>query len=74
VTEAEARTVLHARSGIAVFERWMADQPWRKVTGDWLVSGELQGWRFRLAEISGGLQVSATARGSSRPAVWLMKE
>ncbi|WP_277751920.1 hypothetical protein [Dankookia rubra] len=35
----------------------------------WFVTGELQGWQFRLDVIPAGLRISASAPGGD-PAVW----
>ncbi|MDN3563916.1 hypothetical protein ACFQY5_37410 [Paeniroseomonas aquatica] len=70
MTEAEARSVLEENVGVAVFERWMADRPWRKVAGGWLVVGALGEWSFRLNLVPGGIQVSAFSQSSKAPAVW----
>jgi hypothetical protein len=70
VTEAQARNVLEASVGVAVFERWMADQPWRAVANGWLVVGALGDWKFRLNLVPGGIQVSASSQTSKAPAVW----
>ena len=66
--EAEARAALAAFDGIGGLERWIAEQrPWEAATGGWTVPGELQGWRFRLAPVAGGVdragQVSAGVEG-----------
>lgn len=74
MTEAETRSVLEARPGIGVFERWMADQPWREIAGGWLVTGILQGWRFRLNLVPGGVQISASCQNPKLPAVWTVLE
>jgi hypothetical protein len=42
-----------------------------KVSG-WIVTGELQGWQFRLTVIPAGLRISANAQGGA-PAVWVVK-
>jgi hypothetical protein len=39
------------------------------VPGGWTVTGELQGWQFRLEVLATGLQISASAPGGD-PAVW----
>jgi hypothetical protein len=41
------------------------------VPGGWTVAGELQGWRFRLEVVPGGLRVFASA-GGGEPAVWFV--
>lgn len=74
MTEAETRAVLEAQVGIAVFERWIADQPWREVAGGWLVVGALGDWKFRLNFVPGGIQVSASTQTSKAPAMWTVLE
>ncbi len=39
--------------------------------GGWTVAGELQGWRFRLEAVPGGVRVVASA-GKGEPAVWFV--
>jgi hypothetical protein len=42
------------------------------VPGGWIVTGELQGWQFRIDVIpAAGLRVSASASGGA-PAVWVV--
>ena len=74
MTEAQARSVLEASAGIAVFEHWIADQPWREVAGGWLVVGTLGDWNFRLNLVPGGIQVTASSQISKAPAVWTVLE
>ena len=40
--------------------------------GGWTVTGELQGWQFRVDVVAGGLRVSANAPGGGDPAVWVI--
>ena len=72
MTEAEARTALRAYDAIGGIEPWIADQPWKAAPGGWTVAGELQGWRFRLEVMPGGVRVVASAGGGD-PAVWLCR-
>jgi hypothetical protein len=51
-------------------EPWIARQPWQTAPGGWTVMVELEGWRFRLVQTSGGLQVSVHAPSGGAPAVW----
>jgi hypothetical protein len=37
-----------------------------------LVTGELQGWQFRIDVIPAGLRISASAPGGGDPAVWVV--
>jgi hypothetical protein len=70
MTEVDARNVLEICSGIGVFERWMADQPWQEVPGGWQVSGALNDWHFQLSPVLGGIRVTASSSRSEIPAVW----
>lgn len=69
LTEAQARAALRAFVGVGEIEPWIASQPWQAVPGGWTVTGDLQGWRFRLAIVAGGLRVSASM-GKGEPATW----
>jgi hypothetical protein len=68
MTEAEARAALAAYDAIGGIEPWIAARPWQATPDGWTVAGELQGWRFRLAPIAGGVRVSAFM-GKGEPAV-----
>jgi hypothetical protein len=64
MTEAEARAALRAFVGVGNVEPWIAGRPWQAAPGGWAVAGELQGWRFRLEVVPGGVRVvAAAARG-----------
>ncbi len=70
MTETEARAALAAFDGLGGLERWIAAQrPWEAVPGGWTVPGELQGWRFRVEPVPGGVRVTASM-GKGEPAVW----
>jgi hypothetical protein len=69
MTEAQTRAALRAFAGVGEIEPWIAAQPWQTVPGGWTVTGELQGWRFRLAIVAGGIRVSAYM-GKGEPAAW----
>jgi hypothetical protein len=56
VTEAEARALLRDRSGFGGIEAWIAGRRWKTAPGGWLVTGELQGWEFRINVVGGGLR------------------
>ncbi len=72
MTEAAARATLAAFDGLGGLERWIAAQrPWQAVPNGWTVPGELQGWRFRVEPVPGGVRVSASANGGE-PAVWFV--
>jgi hypothetical protein len=71
MTEAEARELLRRCDGIGGLEAWIAGRRWRAVPDGWTVTGELQGWQFRIEVIVGGLRISASASGSA-PAVWVV--
>lgn len=68
MTKAEARTLLRDCGGFGGLEALIAGRRWQAVPGGWTVSGELQGWSFKLEIVPGGLRVSAHAPGGS-PAV-----
>ena len=71
MTEAEARAALAAFDAVGEIEPWIAEQSWEAVPGGWTVAGELQGWRFRLETVPGGVRVVASANGGE-PAVWFV--
>ena len=71
MTEAEARAALRAFVGVGNIEPWIAGRPWRAAPGGWTVAGELQGWRFRLEVVPGGVRVIASA-GGGEPAGWFV--
>ena len=71
MTEAEARAALRAFVGVGDVEPWIAGRPWKAEPGGWTVAGELQGWRFRLEVVPGGVRVVAAA-GGGEPAVWFV--
>ena len=62
MTEAEARTAPRAFVGVGDMEPWMAGRPRQEVRGGWTVAGELQGWRFRLEPVPGGVRVVASGK------------
>jgi hypothetical protein len=70
MTEAEARAALRAFDGIGDIEPWIAGRPWQAAPGGWSVVGELQGWRYRLEVMAGGVRVIASTGGGGEPAVW----
>ncbi len=70
MTEAEARAALRAFDGVGQVEPWIAEQPWKAEAGGWSVLGELQGWRFRLEVMPGGMRVIASMGGGREPKVW----
>jgi hypothetical protein len=69
VTEAEARDLLRDCDGLGGIEAWMAGRRWQAVPGGWTVTGELQGWHFRIEVAGEELRVSASMPGAL-PAVW----
>jgi hypothetical protein len=72
MTEADARVLLHNWPGVGGLEAWIAGRRWKAVPGGWTVSGELEGWQFRVGVIAGGLRISASAPGDGDPAVWVV--
>ncbi len=72
MTQDQARAALAAFDGLGGLERWIAEQrPWQAMPGGWTVAGELQGWRFRVEPVPGGVRVIASA-GGGKPAVWFV--
>jgi hypothetical protein len=72
MTKAEARNLLRQFDGVAGLEAWIAEQRWQVVPDGWTVTKDLEGWRFRLVLVPEGIRLSATAPGSSPPAMWLV--
>ena len=72
MTEAEARAALRAFDGVGDVEPWIAVRPWQAVPGGWTVAGELQGWRFRVEVVPGGVNVIASTASGGEPAVWFV--
>jgi hypothetical protein len=71
VTEAEARALLRVCDGIGGLEAWIAEQSWQPGLDGWIVPADLDGWRFRLQVLPGGIRISASAAGAE-PAVWIV--
>ena len=69
MTEADARVLLHNWPGIGGLEAWIAGRRWKAAPGGWTVSGELQGWRFRIDVIAGGLRITTSALVIADPTV-----
>ena len=69
MTEAEARAALRAFVAVGEIERWIAEQRWEAVPEGWRVRERLQGWRFRVEPVAGGLRVVMSVRGGE-PAKW----
>jgi hypothetical protein len=72
MTEADARVLLRDWPGVGGLEAWIAGRRWKTAPSGWIVTGELQGWQFRVDAIAGGLRISASAPGGSDPAVWIV--
>jgi hypothetical protein len=72
MTEADARVLLRDCGGFGGLEAWIAGRRWKTAPGGWTVTGELQGWQFRLDVIPAGLRISASAPGGGDPAVWVI--
>jgi hypothetical protein len=72
MTEDEARAALSKFAGFDNLEQWIASQPWKAAPGGWTVLTDLDGWRFGLRPVPGGVQVSAAALGGWQPAVWVV--
>jgi hypothetical protein len=72
LTEDQARAALAAFDGPGGLERWIAAQrPWEATPAGWTMPGELQGWRFRVEPVPGGVRVVASA-GGGEPAAWVV--
>jgi hypothetical protein len=69
MTEDEARDLLQRWPGGGGLEDWIAERRWQATPDGWNVTGELQGWRFKVEVIAEGLRVSAYAAGGT-PEVW----
>src|SRR4051812_23560288 len=52
MTEADARVLLHNWPSVGGLEAWIAGRRWKAVPGGWTVSGELEGWQFRVGVIA----------------------
>ncbi len=63
--------MLRAFLAAGELERWIADQRWEAIPGGWRVRERLDGWRFRLEPVPGGVNVIMSARGGE-PAVWFV--
>ena len=71
MTEAEARAALRAFEAVGDVERWIAGRLWQAAPGGWTVDGELQGWRYRLEAVPGGVRVVMCGTGGA-PADWVV--
>jgi hypothetical protein len=69
-TDVDARVLLHDCGGFGGLEAWIAGRRWKTAPGGWIVTGELQGWQFRIDLIPAGLRISASAPDGGNPAVW----
>ena len=74
VTEADARRFLRRADGVGGVEVWISLQPWQAEPEGWSVTEDLEGWKFSLLIVLGGLRVSANAPDGKALAVWLVKE
>ncbi|WP_431268688.1 hypothetical protein [Dankookia sp. P2] len=73
MTEADARALLRDCDGFCGLEVWIAGRQCQAVSGGWIVTGELQGWRLRIEVTVAGLWITISASGGA-PAVWLVTE
>jgi hypothetical protein len=71
MTEAEARAALRAFVAVGGLEAWIADQPWLTAPGGWVVPEPLQGLRFRVEPVVGGVRVTAFV-DEGEPAAWVV--
>ena len=69
MTEAEARVLLRdcAGGGGGGIEAWIAGRPWQAVPGGWMVTSELQSWRFTAEPIPEALRLTAWPPSGSPP-------
>ena len=70
MTEAHAHAALAGYDSFDGLEPRIAEQPWMAVPGGWSVAGELQGWRYRLEVMPGGVRVIAPTPGGGESMVW----
>jgi hypothetical protein len=63
VTEAQARAALAAFVAVGGIEPWIAEQRWKAVQGGWRVEGQLQGRRFWVERVPGGVRVVMSGGG-----------
>ncbi len=71
MTEDQARAALAALDGVGGLERWIAEQPWLAAPGGWVVPEPLQGWRFRVEPVVGGVR-AATFMDNGEPTAWVV--
>jgi hypothetical protein len=71
MTGTDARALLRDCGGFGGLEAWIASRRWKAAPSGWIVTGELQGWQFRIDVIAGVLCISASAQGDD-PAVWVI--
>ena len=71
LSEAEARVLLRDCGGFGGLEAWIAGRRWKTAPGGWTVTGEMQGWQFRIEVAADGLRISASVPGGA-PAVWVV--
>ena len=74
VTEVEARQQLRDCGGFGSLEAWISGRRWKLMPGGWIVTGELQGWRFQLEVVPEGLRVTAGEPGANEPAGWVVRQ
>ena len=72
MTQDEARQLLRDCGGFGGLEAWIAGRRWKTAPGGWTVTGELQGWHFRVDVIPASLRISASAPGGGAPAAWVV--
>ena len=66
MTETQAHAALAGYDSFDRLEPRIAEQPWMAVPGGWSVAGELQGWRYRLDGMPGGVRVIAPTPDGGR--------
>jgi hypothetical protein len=61
MTEADARVLLRDWPDVGGLGAWIAGRRWKAAPSGWIVTGELQSWRFRVEVVADELRVSARA-------------
>jgi hypothetical protein len=69
MTEAEARALPAGFDGVGRLKAWIAGGRRKAAPDGWTVTGELEGFAFRVEIVPAGLRITASAAGIS-PAVW----
>ena len=73
MTEADARDLLRRWPGLGGLEAWMPEQEWAAAPRGGPSTPALDGWRFRIEPVPGGLRLTGGEPGAGRPAVWVVQ-